>query len=178
VKPESSDSDNDDRASPDGESGDVLAERANDVLNIQTDTAERVLQMVMAHYHVGPMPDIEYIRGYSDLVPDAPERFLRRYELEGERRHDREARRIEIQWALSSRAQVIGAFLVLAVLASGVYLELHGVSPAWLTALLASSGLLGGSYAWSRWLDYLTARAKGEAEPASPDPPTAQTDDG
>lgn len=76
-----------------------------------------------------PIPSPELLKGYAELIPDSPERFMRIVEREQENRfeNDRTERsRVEGELDLKRRGQLIAFLLVVTFLIVGTILAVKG----------------------------------------------------
>lgn len=76
-----------------------------------------------------PLPSPEILRGYSEIIPDSAERFMKMVEMEQENRfeNDRvERERVKGELDLKRKGQYIAFFLVLVFLIVGIVLAIIG----------------------------------------------------
>lgn len=96
---------------------------------------EQVIKMVAISMESfsGPMPHPDILRGYKELIPDAPERILQMAEQEQKHRIDVEKQMLEqnnkniVESAKANkRSQIIAFILAFILIASGVALTILG----------------------------------------------------
>ena len=99
-----------------------LAERERQAKDVFLREFSGELGVMYAEISSGPVPHPRIAKGWAELVPDAPERFLRMAEIEQQERHAIEREKIRIIGAearssawLGGRAQILG-FLLLVVI--------------------------------------------------------------
>ncbi len=93
--------------------------------------------------HGMPMPEI--LLQYQAMWPEAIEFFANQVQTQARHRQNIEAEVIPGQVRLADRGQILAFILVLATLATGIYLFERGFSAAGLTVI----GLLGAGFATS-----------------------------
>ena len=97
--------------------------------------AQQIVQImkVTQESFSGPLPHPEILKGYQQLIPDAPERILRMAEKEQSHRQSAEnemlaqnRRNIEGSISANRRSQILAACAIFALLIAGVFLTRAG----------------------------------------------------
>ncbi len=92
----------------------------------------------------GPLPAPEDFGAYKDVLPDAPERILAMAEKQIQHRISMEEKIVSSGLSESKKGQNLGAIIVLACIASSVYLGMNGhdILAAALVAIIAAVGTI------------------------------------
>lgn len=108
------------------------------------ETATRLIfameQSIETSYN-GPIPPPSYLKGYKDVLPNAPERILAMAEKQQEHRMKMEESLVERNLRLSERGQRLGFVIVILFLAASVFLAINGHEN--LAYLIMGTTLLG-----------------------------------
>ena len=115
-----------------------------------------------ASYWHGPLPPPSVLEGFARLVPDAPERIVRQWELEAEHRRAYERQALEAAIRRDARGQVsalLFALMALSVSAFAVWL-----GQPWVAGTIGGGTIASvvGAFLYQR------ATAKTQALPRSP----------
>lgn len=73
----------------------------------------------------GPIPPPDYLKGYKDVLPNAPERIFAMAEVQQKHRMAMEKMIVGRNLSLSERGQILGFVIVVFFLVAAVYLALN-----------------------------------------------------
>lgn len=89
----------------------------------------------------GPIPPPDYLKGYKDVLPNAPERIFTMVEEQQKHRIAMEKMIMERNLGLSDRGQILGFIIVVLFLVAAVYLALDNHET--LACIIMGTTLLG-----------------------------------
>jgi uncharacterized membrane protein len=111
---------------------------------INRDQRKQIIQtlvLTLHKTHIGPLPDVETLEGYSNLIPDGADRVMRMAERQSEHRMELEKKVLEGQTRQSGVGQVLAFLIGLAALGASVYVIVQGAE--WPGALIGVGGITG-----------------------------------
>lgn len=86
--------------------------------------------VTLTHSHTemyaSPLPSPDDLAKYEVLIPDAPERFMRKFEQQVDHRHHLERNYLDHQITLASRGQIFALVVFGSIVAAAVLLALTG----------------------------------------------------
>ncbi len=91
--------------------------------------------------HSGPLPDIETLTGYANLIPNGADRVMKMAEAQSQHRMKLEAKVVGGQMAQSNLGQILAFLIGIAALGSATYCIINGHE--WPGALLGAGGIVG-----------------------------------
>jgi uncharacterized membrane protein len=101
----------------------------------------RSLVFTIHKTHIGPLPDIETLAGYSNLIPNGAERVMRMAEKQSEHRMKMEEKVITGQLSQSNTGQILAFLIGLAALGASAYCIVSGYE--WAGAAVGVGGITG-----------------------------------
>lgn len=96
------------------------------VTKAQREADKEIVASMQQMTYSGPLPPASELAGYKKVQADAPERIMRMAEEEQKHRHEIDCRMLKAGRAESLLGQVLAFVIVLAFLASAVYLAMQG----------------------------------------------------
>jgi len=126
--------------------------------NIVSSIKMEIEQTEIREIHSGPLPSPDTLKGYSEIVPDAPERFVLMLEKQGGHRRDTESKLVDSQTQLAFRAQWFTVFIFVFGLSIATYLALQDKDI--IAGIIASTTIVGVAY------PLLTGKKKSKDEKA------------
>jgi len=107
----------------------------------QKDRIIRTVSVIQHKSHSGPLPDIETLRGYSELIPDGANRVMIMAEKQLEHRIAIESKVVSSQMKQSNRGQFFGLIIGIAALAmTGFCAYINQPIPA---TVIGTAGITG-----------------------------------
>jgi len=104
--------------------------------------AERISRLVAQQTtFTGPVPHPELFRKYGEVVPDAPDRILKQFELDSGHAREIADKAIEAQKADIRRAQWMAWSLVMAGFVASTVLAIF--NQPWVAGVIAGTTLMG-----------------------------------
>ncbi len=102
-------------------------------INTQRGGQRYIMEVQRTESFSGPLPSPEILKGYSEVIPDAPERLLRMaerqnaHDMEMDQENMRLARRsMDRGFNAARRGQILGFILGIILIGCGVYLTKFG----------------------------------------------------
>ncbi|MEN5213154.1 DUF2335 domain-containing protein [Elizabethkingia anophelis] len=80
----------------------------------------------MSKSHSGPLPDVETLHGYNEIIPNGGERLMKQVELQGEHRRKIESSVIKWNNLQSLIGQIFGLLIAVGILYASYELAMNG----------------------------------------------------
>ena len=90
----------------------------------------------------GPLPHPSILKQYNDIVPDAAERILKKFEAQSEHRQFLEKTVVRADIKKSYIGMILGALIALVTIVGGFYLALQGIAVGGIFTALTGLGYL------------------------------------
>ncbi|MEN5132363.1 DUF2335 domain-containing protein [Elizabethkingia anophelis] len=89
--------------------------------------AKSTLQVIsISKSHSGPLPDVETLHGYNEIIPNGGERLMKQVELQGEHRRKIESSVIKWNNLQSLIGQIFGLLIAVGILYASYELAMNG----------------------------------------------------
>lgn len=98
---------------------------------------QTIMQVVSVKTHSGPLPDVETLQGYNEIIPNGAERIMQQVEKQSEHRRDMERKVISSNNLQSFIGQFFGLLIAGGVLYASYELTMNGHDTV--------GGILGGT---------------------------------
>ncbi len=90
------------------------------IINDAPPAQKNLILSLLVKSHSGPLPDVETLRGYNEIIPNSAERLLKHMEIQREHRIELEKKALRSSLTQSNTGQYMAFFIAL-IFGAGAY---------------------------------------------------------